>query len=269
MKRFLQYAITTALASLIALPTVIFAQTPTTTTTTTTPTVNVSPEERAKIESVVSQYLSQKPEVVIEAIQTFQRKQYEQAEKSVKETQQDAPKYTKALFQETVDPAIGNPKGTITVVEFFDYQCPHCVRMVPTIDAIIKANPNVRVVFKEWPIRGPISEFAARAALAAEKQGKYYQLHKAMLTSKKQPLTEEIIMQLAKANGLNTDKLKKDMDDSSITNQLQSNVKLAQDLKLFGTPAFFVGQTTSNGKVDYLPGEVNQAQLQEVINKSK
>lgn len=267
MKRFLQYVLTAAVTCLVASP-VAFSADTNNSTTSTTPSVNVSPEERTKIESVVKSYLSQNPEVVIEAIQTFQRKQYEQAEKSVKETQQDAPKYAMSLFQQNSDPSIGNAKGTISVVEFFDYQCPHCVRMVPTIDAIVKANPNVRIIFKEWPIRGPLSEFAARAALAAAKQGKYYQLHKAMLETKK-PLSEDTIMQMAKTAGLNVDKLKTDMNDSAITDQLQANTKLAQDLKLFGTPAFFVGQSDAKGGVNYMPGEVTQAQLQEVINKTK
>lgn len=270
MKRFLSLAITAAFTSLIALSTVAFAETTPTTNnnTNTTPSVNVSTEERAKIESVVQQYLTQKPEVVIEAIQSFQRKQYEQAEKSVKQTQQDAPQYTKALFHQNGDPTAGNPKGTITVVEFFDYQCPHCTSMAPTVAAIVKANPNVRVIYKDWPIRGPVSEFAARAALAAAKQGKYYPMHHALLTAKKQPLTQEAVIQIAKSIGIDIEKLKKDMNDASIDEQLKNTTKLAQDLKLFGTPAFFIGQTDGNN-VRYVPGEMNQAQMQEAIDKAK
>src|SRR5689334_12549783 len=75
-----------------------------------------------------------------------------------------------ALFHQNSDPVAGNPKGKVTVVEFFDYQCSHCMTMAPVIEAIIKNNPNVRVVFKDFPIRGPVSEFAAKAALAANKQ---------------------------------------------------------------------------------------------------
>lgn len=265
MKRFFQLLIATAITATAILPTTLFAAD-------ATPSTNVTPDERAKIETVVKQYLSQNPEVVIEAIQSFQKKQYEQAEKSVKETQLDAPKYVKELFQQNGDPMIGNPKGTITVVEFFDYQCPHCVRMVPTIDAIVKANPNVRFVFKDWPIRGAVSDFAAKAALAANMQGgKYFQMHEAILKSKQQPLTEEGILNLAKALGLNIDKLKKDMNDPSIAKQLEANTQLAQSLKLFGTPAFFIGQTNlaSGGKLNYVPGEVTQSQLQDIINKTK
>ena len=90
----------------------------------------------------------------------LQRKQYEQAEQTVKQTQKIAPQFASALFKQDNDPTAGNPKGIVTIVEFFDYQCPHCVDMAPVTEAIIKANSNVRYVFKEFPIRGPVSDFA-------------------------------------------------------------------------------------------------------------
>lgn len=142
--------------------------------------------------------------------------------------------------------------------------------MAPVISDIIKANPDVRIVFKEFPIRGPMSEVAARAALAANKQGKYYEFSHALLSSKDQ-LSEDNIYQIAKANGLDVDKLKKDMNDPTVKDQLQSNIKLAQDLKLFGTPALFIGKTnaTGNGDVNYYPGQANTSQLQDLIDKAK
>ena len=231
--------------------------------------IPVNPTQRAKIEEVVHQYLLTKPEVLVEAMQVLQRRQYEEAEKTVKKTEQNAPQYINALFNQTNDPIAGNPQGNVTVVEFFDYQCPHCVDMAPIIDAIMKANPNVRIVFKEFPIRGPLSEFAARAALAANKQGKYYELHHALITTK-QPLTENGIYTLAKAQGLNVEQLKKDMNDQSINMQLKNNIKLAQDLKLFGTPAFFIGKSdaTSSNTIHYTPGQMNQKQLQDLIDQA-
>lgn len=230
---------------------------------------SVSPAEREKIESVVHEYLLRKPEVLVEALQILQRKQYEQAEQTVKQTQKTAGAFAKDLFHNASDPVAGNPNGKITIVEFFDYQCPHCIDMVPTVDAIIKANPDVRVVYKEFPIRGPMSEVAARATLAANKQGKYSELSHAILASN-QPLTQDLIMQLAKTAGLNVDQLKKDMNDKSINDQINATVKLAKELKLFGTPAFFIGKTnaTANSPLSYIPGRVEQKQLQEEIDKA-
>lgn len=232
--------------------------------------INISPAERAKIEEVIHQYLLEKPEVIIEAVQNYQRKQYEQAEQTIKKTQETTGAYAAPLFHQSNDPIAGNPQGKVTVVEFFDYQCPHCVDMAAILDAIIKANPDVRIVFKEFPIRGPISEFASRAALAANKQGKYYEFSHALLTAKP-PLTQEAILQIAKDSGLNVDQLKKDMNDASINEQIKANTKLAQDLKLFGTPAFFIGKTdaTTSDKINYVPGQMDQNQMQTAIDKAK
>jgi protein-disulfide isomerase len=230
----------------------------------------VTPAERAKIEAVVHDYLLRKPEVMVEVMQVLQRKQFEQTQQTVKQTQQSAGNYIKNLFQQTNDPVSGNPKGKITVVEFFDYQCPHCVDMAPVMKEVIKANPELRVVYKEFPIRGPVSDFAARAALAANKQGKYTELSYGILTSTK-PLSNDVILEVAKNTGLNIDQLKKDMDSKEIKEQLKANVILAQNLKLFGTPAFFIGKTdaTSSDAVNYIPGQVDQAQLQIMIDKMK
>lgn len=262
MKRFINPLFA---ATLVAFAAQSYAQN----TTSSNAATSVSPAERTKIEEVVHQYLLRKPEVLVEAMQILQRKQYEQAENTVKETQKTAGRFAKSLFQQTTDPVAGNPNGSITVVEFFDYQCPHCVDMAPVMADIIKANPDVRIVFKDFPIRGPVSEMAARAALAAQKQGKYYEFSHALLTAT-QPLTEDSIYTIAKNLGLNVDQLKKDMNDNSVNNQLKANVKLAQDLKLFGTPAFFIGKTDTkeNGNINYVPGQLNKSQLQTLIDKN-
>lgn len=260
MKPFVKTTLAAALALFV---TQSFAATPA-----NNAAASVSPAERAKIEEVVHQYLLSKPEVLVEALQILQKKQYEQAEQTVKETQKTASSFTKALFQQPNDPVVGNPAGKVTVVEFFDYQCPHCVDMAPVMTEIIKANPDLRVVYKEFPIRGPLSNFAARAALAAAKQGKYAEFSHALLTSN-QPLSNDNILTIAKNSGLDVEKLKKDMNDQSVEMQLKNNTKLAQDLKLFGTPAFFIGKTDgSGGNISYIPGQMNQKQLQDEIDKA-
>lgn len=236
---------------------------------TTNNTVPVSPAERAKIEQVIHDYLLSKPEILIQAMQVLQQKQYDQTQQTVKQTQQTVGTYANALFHQSNDPVAGNPKGKVTLVEFFDYQCPHCIDMAPVVDAVIKANPDLRVVYKEFPIRGPVSDFAARAALAANKQGKYVTFSHAVLAAP-QPLTQDTVLTIAKNTGLDVDKLKKDMDSKEIKDQLQATIKLAQDLKLFGTPALFVGKTNASGKemINYIPGQVDQTQLQNLIDQA-
>jgi protein-disulfide isomerase len=256
MKRFVKTALATALTGsmmVFALQSFAAPAAP-----------SVSPAERAKIESVVHDYLLKNPQVIVEVLQTLQRKQFEQAEQTVKKTQETAGQFAQALFHQANDPVVGNAKGKISIVEFFDYQCPHCVDMAPVISAIIKANPEVRVIYKEFPIRGPISDFASRAALAANMQGKYAEFSHAVLVAQ-QPLTQDAILDIAKKTGLDVEKLKTDMNSETVSNQIKANTKLAQDLKLFGTPAFFIGKTDSTD-IHYVPGQMNQTQLQAAID---
>lgn len=253
------------LSTLLAFFTVsIFAASP---TPPAKPMVVVTPEEKAKIEQVVKQYLIEKPEIIIEAVQNYQKKQYEQTEQTIKNTQKNIGKFAQPLFHKEGDPVAGNPNGIVTVVEFFDYQCPHCVDMAPVIEAIIKKNSDVRVVFKDFPIRGPQSELGARAALAAHKQGKYYEFSHALLTSK-QPLSQGSINQVAKSKGVDLKQLQQDMNDPSIQTRIKENTQLAQDLKLFGTPAFFIGQTKGT-EINYTPGRLDETQMQKIIDQSK
>jgi len=166
------------------------------------------------------------------------------------------------------DPIAGNPKGKITVVEFFDYQCSHCMTMAPVMAAIVKANPNVRVIFKDYPIRGPLSVYAARAALAANKQGKYEVFNHALLTTNL-PLSESNILDIAKSTGININKLKNDMNSDSVKNQLQANIDLARELNLTGTPAFYIGKSDAKNRshIDFVLGEMSQNDLQDAIKK--
>lgn len=230
----------------------------------------MDPAQKKQMETVVHDYLINNPEVVVQSLQSYQQKQMADTQKTFEKIQNAAPKYADKLFHQANDPVAGNPKGTVTLVEFFDYQCPHCVDMTPVIESLIKNNSNLRVVFKEFPIRGPISEYASRAALAANIQGKYFEFHKGLMESKTEPLTEEAIITIAKNAGLNTDKLKADMKNSVVDQQLKTNYQLAKDMQLMFTPVFFVGKSTVNTgsspkEIVLIPGQVNEAQLGDVI----
>jgi protein-disulfide isomerase len=229
-------------------------------------------EQKKQVQDVVRDYLVQNPEVIIQALQNYQQKQMDQTKKTIQKTQDNSPQFVQPLFHTATDPVAGNPQGKITVVEFFDYQCPHCVDMTPVIEGLIKNNPNVKVVFKEFPIRGPISDLASRAALAAKEQGKYFELHKAMMESKQEPLTEEAIYNLAKTVGLDVAKLKVAMKSSNVDQQLKANYKLAEQLQLIGTPAFFIAKSdvtpaSSSNAILFIPGQVDANQLNQAIDK--
>ena len=230
-------------------------------------------QQKAQIENIVHDYILKNPDVLVQALQSFQQKQMEKARDTIAQTEKKSPQYVDALFHQTADPVMGNPNGKMTVVEFFDYQCPHCVDMSEAIDNLVAANPNIRIVLKEFPIRGPVSVFASKAALAAAKQGKYAEFHKALMHPKHQPLTDASILELAQSVSLNITQLKTDMNSPAIEQQIKDTYKLAQDLQLIGTPAFFVGKTALVGKnakaseIAFIPGQVDQAQLEEVVKK--
>jgi protein-disulfide isomerase len=234
---------------------------------------NADPSSSAtkQIEATVHKYLMKNPQVVVEALQTYQQKQMESMQELFKDTQKNAPKYAEVLFHHDMDPVGGNAKGKITIVEFSDYQCSHCIETATVVDAVIKADPNIRVVVKEFPIRGAVSDAAARAALASNKQGKYWEFRD-ILFKNGNALTQDKIFELAQSIGLDVEKLKKDMDDAGIRKEVEANTKLAQSLKLVGTPAFFIAKSdvkpdASSAAITYIPGVITQEQLQTIIDK--
>ncbi len=224
-----------------------------------------------QIEKTVHQYLMKKPEVVVEALQAYQQKQMESMQQLFKDTQKVAPQYVDVLFHQNDNPMGGNAKGKVILVEFSDYQCSHCIETSPVVDSLIKSNPNLLVVVKEFPIRGAVSEAAARAAIASEKQGKYWQFRDALFKNGN-GLTEDKIYEVAKNLGLNVDQLKKDMNDPAIRKQVETNQNLAKNLKLVGTPAFFIAksdvkQGAPSSAINYIPGVASQPQLQSIIDQ--
>ena len=198
-------------SALAATPTNSAPGTPNTTTTTTT---SFSPQQVKDIQKVVHNYLVNNPQVLVEASQALQK---QSQKKEQQFAQQVIQKNVQQLFKDPASPVVGNQRGTVTLVEFFDYQCGHCKAMNPIIQNIVKKNKNLRVVFKELPIFGSESQFAAKAALASVKQGKDYVFHDALL-SENNPLTSKKVFQVAKKVGLNVTELKKRYEQLSYPN---------------------------------------------------
>jgi protein-disulfide isomerase len=155
----------------------------------------------------------------------------------------------------------GNPKGDVTVVEFFDYRCGYCKRVTPVLKELMAGDPNLRVVFKELPILSPESNLAAKAALAAEAQGKYLPFHEALMASDSS-LSMPDILQLATALKLDTAKLQADMNKPEIQAAIQKNHALAQAVGITGTPAFIIGP-------ELVPGAIELPALKELIAKAR
>jgi protein-disulfide isomerase len=170
------------------------------------------------------------------------------------------------LLHDSNDPIGGNPNGKITLVEFFDYRCPHCIRMYSGIEALIASHPDLRVVYKMFPVLGPESELAARAALAANMQGKFWAYHAALMHAYGN-LSLENILAMANTAGLNIEKFKRDMNSDSVASAIIFNTDLATRMGVNGTPAIFVTKTnlSANSKpsdVIFIAGEAGPSELQ-------
>lgn len=219
-----------------------------------------TPAQRAAIERIVHQYLVKNPQVLVEAEEVLQNRQ-EKAEQNQAYRAIEANK--QALFQDPNTPTAGNPDGSVYVVEFFDYQCGHCRAVFPTIAKLINTDKNVKFFFKELPIFGGASKYAAKAALAAMKQGKYVAFHN-KLFSAQDMLDEDKIKQLAQQAGLDVNKLTNEMQDPKYEAMIRANFALAQKLGIMGTPAFVVSNQAMT-RFEFIPGATDEQGLQAAI----
>jgi protein-disulfide isomerase len=199
-----------------------------------------------EFERRVQDYLLAHPEVIGEAIKRLEAQQREQ---EVARGQAALKSHADQVFRDPADPVGGNPSGDATLVEFFDYNCPYCKQMVSVLTQAEDADPHLRIVYKEYPILGPASVIAAKAALAANQQGKYVAFHRA-LYELRGPLDESKVLEVAKAVGLDVDRLKVDMQAPDISAHLGKNIALAQTLGISGTPGFAVSDKVFNGATD-------------------
>ena len=204
-----------------------------------------------QIKDLALQAIRENPQIVMEAV-------------AILEAQEDARKADQsvALLSSRRDvlerdpnaPVLGNVDGDVTIVEFFDYNCPYCKRVKPEIQALMAADPDIRLVYREWPILGEGSVFAARAALAARNQGKYEEFHWAMMGLQGRA-EEASILNAAVEIGLDVDKLRADMDAPEINEHIQTSMELAAALGFNGTPSFVIGEAL-------VPGFIKTAQFE-------
>jgi protein-disulfide isomerase len=197
------------------------------------------------IESIVQRYILEHPEVVYQALVAWQAQQAD-AEKVA--AQGAITPNADQLFNLASDPIFGNKDGDVVVVEFFDYRCGYCKRVAGGLMETVAQDGNVKLVMKEFPILGPDSVVAAKAALAARKQGKYNELHMALIETKG-AINENVVMKIAGSIGINTAQLKSDMNSAEIQQEINATRALAQQLGINGTPAFVVSDQVISGAI--------------------
>ncbi len=207
---------------------------------------SLSAAQKKEVEAVIQDYLLNNPEIITKAIEALQARQREAEEQ---ESKAALVANRSQLFNDPTSPVGGNPNGDVTVIEFFDYRCSVCKRVHPIVAKLIEDDPKIRRVYKEWPILGPDSVLAARAALASRRQGKYFAFHNAMMEARSR-LNRNVIMTIAKRVGLDTTRLARDMESAEIKDILRRNYVLAKELKLTGTPSFVIEDTLLRGALD-------------------
>lgn len=152
----------------------------------------------------------------------------------------------RALERDDTSPVLGNPDGNITLSEFFDYNCPHCRTMMPRVQRLIGEDPELRVVFREWPIFGAGSDFAARASLASLTTGRYWQMHAGLL-GQRQRVELPVVMRVAREIGLDEAALREEMDSDRVERHISMTHLLAEHMGLSGTPTFICGDEAAFG----------------------
>jgi protein-disulfide isomerase len=217
-----------------------------------------TPEQRQAIEAIIHDYLTQHPDELLDALQAAEDKMKAEAHDKASAALSGR---RKEIFEDPESPVGGNPSGDVSLVEFFDYRCPYCKQVEPALEALLRQDKQLRFVYKEFPVLGPSSVTAARAALAAVRQGKYDAFHRAMMALKGQ-IDDDAVFQVAGSVGLDVARLKRDMALPEIDKALKANIRLAEALDLHGTPGFVVGD-------QIVPGAISLDELKELIASAR
>ena len=208
----------------------------------------LTPSQKKEVEGIIKEYLLSNPEVLMEAQNVLEAKMDKiQAERTSAALKENATE----LFRPASSPVVGNPKGDVTVIEFFDYNCGYCKKAFSDLAQLVDKDKKVKVILKEFPILSKGSEEASRAALAAKLQGKYWEFHRALLESQGQA-SEASALRAAEKVGLDIARLKKDMASAEVKKEIDDTRKLATKLGIQGTPHFMVGDRIIPGAPENL-----------------
>lgn len=209
-----------------------------------------SPAQRKEFEQIIHDYLLKNPEVVKEALIELQRR--EKAEEEAARTKITGDP-SSPLFASDNHAVVGNPKGKITVVEFFDYNCGYCKRALDDLTRLMKTEPELRVILKDFPVLGDGSVEAAKVAQAAKRQlkgDKFFEFHVRLLGQRGQ-IGKAQALAVAKELGLDMDRLAKDAESAAVQGGIEETLRLGDSLGISGTPAYVVGKEVVVGAVGF------------------
>jgi protein-disulfide isomerase len=196
-------------------------------------------QQEERMGEILRTYLLKHPEIIEEAMQALRERQ---AAEAAAKTAQALQEHRDALLADPMSPVGGNPDGQVTVVEFFDYNCPYCRAAGPMVTELLQGNADVRFVYKEFPTLAPSSRFAAQAALAARRQSPelYTVFHERLMKATGQ-LGEDAVVEIAREAGVDVDRMRADMADPAINKSIDGNIELARAIGVTGSPIFIIG----------------------------
>ncbi len=216
-----------------------------------------SPAQRAEIVRILREALVKDPSILHDAVEALQAMESKQEA----ESSRAALAANRGALVDPADPVAGNPQGNVTIVEFFDVRCPYCKRMEAPMAALLKQDPQIRLVYKDLPVLGPASVLGSKALLAAQRQGAYEKLRDALMQTDI-PITSDSLRAHAERAGLDWARMSLDMDSPEIDARIKANLRLASTLGIQGTPAMIVGDTL-------VPGAIDLAQLQRLVASTR
>lgn len=216
-----------------------------------------SDTQRQEIIGILRDALKQDPSILRDAITALQADESTREQAATKAAISNA----REMLISPGDPVGGNPRGDVTIVEFFDVRCGYCKRMEPVMAQFLAQDRNVRIIYKDLPILGPTSVLASKALLAAQKQNAYEKLREALMKVSGEISTSSIQAEAQKL-GLDWARLSKDMEDPAIKQRIDANLALAQMLGIQGTPAMVVG-------AELIPGAVGLTELKRVVAEAR
>jgi len=207
-----------------------------------------TPAQREELSQIVKDILLANPEIMLEVQNALEARmdkiQSERMAVALKE-------HANELFRPTGSPIAGNPKGDLPVIEFFDYNCGYCKKAFTEVSSFLDKDKKTRFILKEFPILSKGSEEAARVALAAKMQGKYWEFHRAMLESPGQA-NEATALKAAEKLGLDMARIKRDMVSAEVKKEIDDTRTLAAKMGIQGTPHFIVGDKIIPGAPENL-----------------
>lgn len=209
-----------------------------------------STSQTTEIQGILKSYLMEHPEIIRDAITALDEKEKAAEDAARKKTLADL---SGPVYSAPDGFVIGNPKGTVTLVEFFDYNCGYCKRALDDLDHLMKENKDLRVILRDFPILSPNSVQAAIIAVAAHDQfqgDKFWEFHRKLLATKGM-VGKEQALDVAKSLGADMDKLTADAAKTSVKPAIQGSVDIAKELSLNGTPSYVLGDDVLIGAVGY------------------